>query len=95
MCDIIRGMKVKGTGTNSEGKTNVLHLVMMEAKKRSGFTQTEIAERLGMPQPNVSRIEHSEVITFNTFSEYLAACGFDFTINLRPVTGYKKERYIV
>ena len=66
-------------------KENALHLAMMEAKKRSGLTQTEIAARLGMPQPNVSRIEHSEVVTFNTFAEYLAACGFDFTINLLPV----------
>ena len=64
-------------------KENALHLAMMEAKKRSGLTQTEIAIRLGMPQPNVSRIEHSEVVTFNTFAEYLFACGFDFTINLR------------
>ena len=66
-------------------KENALHLAMMEAKKRSGLTQTEIAARLGMPQPNVSRIEHSEVVTFNTFTEYLVACGFDFTIRLRPV----------
>lgn len=37
-----------------------------------------------MPQPNVSRIEHSEVVSFNTFADYLMACGFDFTINIRP-----------
>ena len=66
-------------------KENALHLAMMEAKKRSGLTQTEIAARLGMPQPNVSRIEHSEVVTFNTFTEYLVACGFNFTINLNPI----------
>ena len=65
-------------------KENALHLAMMEAKKRSGLTQTEIASRLGMPQPNVSRIEHSEVVTFNTFADYLMACGFSFTIKLRP-----------
>ena len=63
-------------------KENALHLAMMEAKMRSGLKQTEIAARLGMPQPNVSRIEHSEVVTFNTFAEYLAACGFEFSINL-------------
>ena len=38
-----------------------------------------------MPQPNVSRIEHSEVVSFNTFADYLMASGFDFTINLQPV----------
>ena len=56
---------------------------MIEAKKRSGLSQSAIAKRLGIPQPNVSRIEHSEVVTFNTFSDYLMACGFDFTIKLR------------
>ena len=66
-------------------KENALHLAMMEAKKRSGLTQTEIAARLGMPQPNVSRIEHSEVVTFNTFAAYLFACGFDFSINLHLI----------
>ena len=66
-------------------KENALHLAMMEAKKRSGLSQTEIAARLGMPQPNVSRIEHSEVVTFNTFADYLMACGFGFTINLHSM----------
>ncbi len=37
-----------------------------------------------MPQPNISRIEHSEVVSFNTFADYLMACSFDFTINIRP-----------
>ena len=72
-------------------KENALHLAMMEAKKRSGLTQTEIASRLGMPQPNVSRIEHSDVVTFNTFAEYLAACGFSFSIKLRSVKSCLKE----
>ena len=66
-------------------KENALHLAMIEAKKRSGLSQSAIARRLGMPQPNVSRIEHSEVVSFNTFSDYLKACGFCFTINLHAM----------
>ena len=62
-----------------------MSLAMAEAKKRSGLSQSAIARRLGMPQPNVSRIEHSEVVSFNTFADYLIACGFGFTIDLRPV----------
>ncbi len=72
-------------------KENALHLAMMEAKKRSKLNQSEIARRLGMPQPNVSRIEHSEVVTFNTFADYLFACGFDFTISLRPARRQAKH----
>lgn len=79
-------MNNKGIVANGKCKTNVLHLAIIEAKKKSGLSQTEIAARLGMPQPNVSRIEHSEVVSFNTFADYLMACGFDFTINLKPIT---------
>ena len=73
-------------------KENALHLAMMEAKKRSGLSQSAIARRLGMPQPNVSRIEHSKVVSFNTFADYLMACGFDFTINLRIAKDSKTAR---
>lgn len=66
-------------------RENALHLAMMEAKRASGLTQAQIARRLGMAQPNVSRLEHSQSVTFRTFSAYLLACGFDFTIRLRPV----------
>ena len=62
---------------------------MMEDKKRSGLNKLEIAERLGMPKTNVSRIEHSPMVTFNTFSAYLFACGFDFKIDLRPIVSSK------
>ncbi len=72
-------------------KENALHLAMMEAKKRSKLNQSEIARRLGMPQPNVSRIEHSEVVSFTTFADYLFACGFDFTISLRPTRRQTKQ----
>lgn len=67
-----------------KGKKN-LHQAMMEAKERSGLSQKEIAARSGMAQPNISRIEHGGAVSFNAFSEYISACGFDFTINLRPV----------
>lgn len=66
-------------------RQNALHLAMMEAKQASGLNQMQIARRLGMAQPNVSRLEHSQNVSFRTFSAYLLACGFDFSIRLRPV----------
>ena len=66
-------------------RVNALHRAMMEAKKRSGLNQKEIAKRSGMAQPNISRIERGRTVSFNAFSEYLAACGFDFTVKLFPV----------
>jgi ribosome-binding protein aMBF1 (putative translation factor) len=68
----------------TKGRTP-LHQAMMEAKERSGLSQKEIAVRSGMAQPNISRIEHGGAVSFNAFSEYISACGFDFTVNLRPV----------
>lgn len=64
---------------------NILHRAMKKAKERSGLSQKEIAARSGMAQPNISRIEHGGAVSFNAFSEYISACGFDFTVNLHPV----------
>lgn len=66
-------------------KENVLRMAMIEAKRRSGLSQTAIARRMGIPQPNVSRIEHSETVSFNVFAEYLRACGFGFSMALKPM----------
>ena len=66
-------------------KDNALRLAIAEARRRSGLTQTALARRMGMPQPNVSRLERGGAISFSTFSDYLAACGFDFSITLLPI----------
>ena len=78
--------------TNTKGGGNALIRAMSEAKKLSGLSQSAIAERIGMPQSNISRIEHSGGVSFNTFSEYVAACGFDFDINLRPAGATHERR---
>ena len=64
-------------------KKNTLHLEMMEVKKRLGLTQSTVARRLGILLPDVSRIEHSEFVSFSSFTDYLMTRGFDFTIKLR------------
>lgn len=61
-----------------------MNVAMYKAKKESGLTQTEIAKRMGIPRPNVSRIEHSRTVSFDTFCSYLKACGFAFTFALMP-----------
>ena len=67
-------------------KDNALHIAILEAKRQSGLSQGEIAQNIGMPQSNVSRIEHSRVVSFDTFAAYLLACGFDFTIKIRKIS---------
>lgn len=79
-------MNVSQDNIDSTGKgINVLHQAMMEARERSGLNQKEIAKRSGMAQPNISRMERGGAVSFNAFSEYLAACGFEFSVKLCPV----------
>ena len=61
-----------------------MNVAMYKAKTESGLTQTAIAERMGIPRSNVSRIEHSRSVSFDTFCAYLKACGFGFSFNLMP-----------
>ena len=74
-------LKVK---TCRKGGGNAFLRALVEAKQISGLSQKTIAERIGKPQSNVSRMEHSNSVSFKTFCDYLAACGFDFIINLKP-----------
>ena len=62
-----------------------MQVALHEAKVRSGLTQTAIAERMGIARPNVSRIEHSRSVSFDTFVAYLKACGFSFKFDLMPM----------
>ena len=66
---------------------NAMQLAILEAKRRSGLKQREIAERMGVPASNVCRIEHSgDAITCKTFAAYLKACGFAFSFSLAPTS---------
>ena len=73
-------------GMDEFRKEYALTVAMHEAKARSGLTQKEIAQRMGIAQPNVSRIEHCRTVTIDTLTEYLKACGFTFTLNLQPLS---------
>ena len=62
---------------------NAMQVAILNARKRSGLRQVEIAARMGIPQSNVSRIEHqTDALTFKTFAAYLRACGFGFKVSL-------------
>ena len=77
--------EIPGFNEHEERAVNVLQCALLEAKRRSGLKQTEIARRMDIPQANVSRIEHSaDAMTYKTFSAYLKACGFSFSITLCP-----------
>ena len=65
---------------------NAMQVAIRAARKKSGRRQYEIAERRGIPQSNVSRIEHqTDALTYKTFAAYLRACGFSFKVQLQSL----------
>ena len=65
---------------------NAMQVAILAARKKSGLRQFEIAERMGIPQSNVSRIEHqTDALTYKTFAAYLRACGFGFKVQLQSL----------
>ena len=65
-----------------ERGVNAVQSAMLDAKERSKLKQSEIATLLGMPKGNVSRLEHSRAPSLDSFTRYLAACGYTFTVKL-------------
>ena len=55
------------------------------ARRRSGFSQRELARRAGVAQPAISRIERGVVSpTVDTLERLLAACGSELDVVYRP-----------
>ena len=50
-------------------------LSLGEVRAARGVTQTALARRLDMRQPNVSRFEHAEDVQLSTLRDYVAALG--------------------
>jgi DNA-binding XRE family transcriptional regulator len=56
-------------------------LALADLRAERGFTQTELAEALGVTQANISRIEHEEDLYLSTLRGYLAALGAELEVN--------------
>ena len=61
-----------------------LRAVLIEMKKRAGLTSTEIAARMGVSQPAVSRLERNvSSASLTTLQRYAAACGMHIMLSLQ------------
>ena len=64
---------------------------VLYARKKAGFSQRELAERAGVTQATVARIEKSEIDPkLGTVSGLLKACGFELDIS--PLGGAGVDR---
>lgn len=50
-------------------------LTLADLRRSQGLTQIELAQLLGVSQPNVSKIEHGEEVQLSTLASYIAALG--------------------
>ena len=65
-----------------EAAKKELWLQLVEARQEAGLTQAELAERLGVSQAQVARLEKSgyDSYTLNSLRRYVQALGDDFVL---------------
>ena len=68
-----------------EAAKKELWLQLVEARQAAGLTQAQMAERLGVSQSQVAKIEKRgyEAYTLTTLRRYVQALGDDFTLEVR------------
>lgn len=68
-----------------EAAKSELWLQLVEARQAAGLTQAQMAERLGVSQAQVSRIEKRgyDSYTLKTLRRYVAALGEGFSLEVR------------
>jgi DNA-binding XRE family transcriptional regulator len=68
----------------AEAAKSELWLQLVEARQQAGLTQQEMAERLGVSQAQVARIEKRgyDAYTLNTLRRYVKALGNGFSLEV-------------
>jgi predicted XRE-type DNA-binding protein len=68
-----------------EAAEKELWLQLVEARQQAGLTQAEVANRLGVSQAQVARIEKRgyDAYTLNTLRRYVEALGEEFSLQVR------------
>jgi DNA-binding XRE family transcriptional regulator len=59
---------------------------IIELREKTGMTQSELANRLGVSQPFIARIENDEAanLSLQTLTKIIDALGGEIEINIRP-----------
>lgn len=57
---------------------------LVEARSAAGFTQKDVAKKLGITQPAVARIESGKNVSLKTLQRYASAVGREIRLNITP-----------
>lgn len=57
---------------------------LIEARSAAGFTQKDVAQKLGISQPAVARIESGKNVSLKTLQRYASAVGREIRLNITP-----------
>ncbi|HEV7482573.1 MAG TPA: helix-turn-helix transcriptional regulator [Solirubrobacterales bacterium] len=66
--------------------------ILGEARQGAGISQRQLAIRTGAAAPAISRIENGhESPSFERFTTFMAALGFEPSVELRPLSGSEAD----
>lgn len=73
-----------------------LWLQLVEARQLAGLTQKQMAERIGVSQAQVARIEKEgyDAYTLSTLRRYVAALGEGFSLEVRIHTPEDENKHL-
>ena len=76
-----------------EAAKSELWLQLVQARRAAGLTQKQMAERIGVSQAQVARIEKEDydAYTLTTLRRYVAALGEGFALEVRIHTPHEQE----
>ena len=59
---------------------------LIQARSEAGMSQAEVAERLGVTQPAVARMESGKNVSIRSLSRYATAVGKPIQLVINPAT---------
>lgn len=67
--------------------------ILLSMRKKSGFTQEEIAHRMGTQKGNISRLEKGDSNpSWKTIQSYAHACGFEVLMKVKTISSHTDNR---
>ena len=58
---------------------------LIKARSEAGMTQKDVAEKLGISQPSVARMESGKDVSIKAIARYAKAVGRKITLEIQPI----------